>query len=509
MTLDHVRSKLPPVLSLDQIFAALQSHDSDAVRREAQTPFHRLQTAIILDDFAGFIADYANKLRSDALSGEESDLLRIVVHTALHLRQQGFDVPADAVGTVLEEYISQLAVGEHRDLVALYTAQLPAEKQIEVYAEFLQKITDSLPVRLQFLQLAESHGLDWDAIAKRTSYLALLQHDVSDGGSDDDGQISAGAAQCSFRLAEPVESITPQELEQVRAIEWITSDPRLYDYALTQVCRLSRRLMLRGRTNVTARLLNSLPKGFVQQAWIDKSVEMDTPKSSPAKRRRTSVDDDPFVAGAAADKANVSSETASCFLEYIHILAMCDSLAFYSGWAELMCQQPVVPEDHSLAPAHIQAQWIEWKDLVVPRTAEAIRIFQDKILAVGWLTESTLQIDTSAGGSQDAELQMRVTELAQLRALYVPEVVFRLHAVLYDSRVAVPKNLSRSLELAQMVADESAGIYREMAKPSRAYPKGRLTPFMALMRRSAFELLKSKQTSHQAMPVLLGEPAGF
>ncbi|KAJ1950816.1 Nucleoporin nup84 [Linderina pennispora] len=486
MSLGHIQSKYPPVEGLKQVFEAMRSHESDAVKKETETPFHRLQTAIILDGFAEYIADFAQKLRSDALSEDEGDLLRFVVHAALYMRQVGFDLPSDAVETVLEEYIDQLSLDKHHELVALYTSQLPAEKQTEVYAEFLQKVNDPLPVRFQLLQLAEKHRLDWHAIAKRASYLALLQHDVSD--SDGAGQL--------FELAEPVEPITPQELEQVRAIEWVTSDPRLYDYALTQVCKLARRFMLRGRTNAAARLFNSLPSGFVQQEWIDKSDVMDSPTKASQ-------------ASAQGGEADTSSETASCFLEYIHILAMCDSLAFYSGWAELMCQQPMVPKDRSRAAAHVQAQWIEWRDEVVPKTAEAARMFQDKILGVGWLTEPSLQVDVSATGRQDVQQQMRAAELALLRALYVPEVVFRLHAVLYDSRVAVPENLERSLELAQVVAEEGEGIYREMARASAAYPKGRLAAFMGLMRKSAFEMLRSKQESQEAMPVLLGEPAGL
>ncbi|KAJ2650525.1 hypothetical protein GGH99_007716, partial [Coemansia sp. RSA 1285] len=68
-------------------------------------------------------------------------------------------------------------------------------------------------------------------------------------------------------------------------------------------------------------------------------------------------------------------------------------------------------------------------------------------------------------------------------------------------------NLKRSLGLAQLVADESLGIYHQLAKPSLAHPQGRLISFMNLMRHSAFEIMRVQQESQPNKPPLIMDPA--
>ncbi|KAJ1992640.1 Nucleoporin nup84, partial [Coemansia thaxteri] len=118
-SLSNVQSKHPPIRDMQHVFQVLATHDSAAVRRESSLPFHRLQTAIIVNSFPDYISDYAQRLRAKSLSDGECDLLRFVVHTALHLRQLGFALPAEPVNVVLENYIIHLSKS-HRELVAIY-----------------------------------------------------------------------------------------------------------------------------------------------------------------------------------------------------------------------------------------------------------------------------------------------------------------------------------------------------------------------------------------------------
>ncbi|KAJ2646378.1 Nucleoporin nup84 [Coemansia sp. RSA 1287] len=186
------------------------------------------------------------------------------------------------------------------------------------------------------------------------------------------------------------------------------------------------------RTSPTTVLLNSLPADFVQPEWITESTPL--------------------------------------FREYMHILSLCDALAFYASWAETVCRQPTD-----------KLQSFEHKQRTIDATVRMEQLLR-RVLDVDWLGTHV----------QDGE---DCTELQKLRLLYVPEVVFRLHGVLYETRDFVPQNLARSLELAQMVAGDGLGIYRELAQKSPMHPNGRLVAFMALMRKSAFELLRVQESA--------------
>ncbi|KAI9502591.1 nuclear pore protein 84/107 [Coemansia spiralis] len=478
--LDHIQSKYPPIRDMAHVFASLATHDSATLRQEANQPFHLLQKAIIKNEFAAYIEEYTCKLQNDELSELEFELLRFVVHAALHLKELGFGLPENAVVIALQTYISQLSK-DHRELVAVYVTHLPAEEQTEAYAVFLHGINDPINVRMQLLRLAERHGLDASTISKRTTELTLNSYINADRSTEPD---------TSFVLAEPVETVTSDELEQIRAIEWVTSGAPLYSHALIKICKLVRRFLLSGRTNAATQLFNSLPDDFVQQEWVKGADLIESSKSDRSNEH--SVYD-------------ASWDIVSHFQEYIHLLSLCDAYAYYSTWAETVCKRPVGTNNKG---ARLQTQWLEWKENITPTTERAAQMLRNRVLEVDWLGMQPLHInnvdaeDMDTSGD-DGQAQYRVQELTRLRELYIPESVFRLHSVLFETRDALPKNLKRSLDLAQLVADESLGIYHQLAKTSPVYPHGRLTAFMGLMRQSAFEILRIQQASQTDKPPLL------
>ncbi|KAJ2761056.1 Nucleoporin nup84, partial [Coemansia nantahalensis] len=380
------------------VFTAIATHDSAALRLESAAPFHRLQKALIEDTFVEYVTEFARALRAanESAADDCPELLRLVVHIALYLRRLGADLPAEVVSDVLESYIAHLAES-HRELVATYVAHMPTVVQTDVYARFLQGIADPAPIRLQLLRLAGRHGLDQAAIAKRTAERVL--HCCA-GGSDDDSPMDT-EADPAFELAEPAEPLTDVELVQIRAIEWVTSSPRLYEHALIEVCGLARRFLLAGRTNAAAHLFNSLPEDFVQHDWVAKA------DSAAAAAAAAAADEDGggssgsvastpsrsglIRRGPAGKAQRASSATAGCavgddttshFHEYIHLLSLCDALAHYSTWAETLCKQPATKPDQG---ARQQAQWLEWRAGLSLATDQAVEMFRDRLLEVDWL----------------------------------------------------------------------------------------------------------------------------
>ncbi|KAJ2762817.1 Nucleoporin nup84, partial [Coemansia nantahalensis] len=186
----------------------------------------------------------------------------------------------------------------------------------------------------------------------------------------------------------------------------------------------------------------------------------------------------------------VGDDTTSHFHEYIHLLSLCDALAHYSTWAETLCKQPATKPDQG---ARQQAQWLEWRAGLSLATDQAVEMFRDRLLEVDWLGAQPLHLRESALDGADDATQQRAAEIARLREIYIAEAVLRLHSVLFDVRRALPQHLQRSLDLAQLVADESLGIYVQLARVSPAHPQGRLPEFLDLMRQSAFEILRVQQ----------------
>ncbi|KAG2337813.1 hypothetical protein BDR05DRAFT_969831 [Suillus weaverae] len=53
----------------------------------------------------------------------------------------------------------------------------------------------------------------------------------------------------------------------------------------------------------------------------------------------------------------------------------------------------------------------------------------------------------------------RSRELTRVRQIFAPELILRLHVMLYASREHVPENLKRALELANIFADSMYKLY--------------------------------------------------
>ncbi|KAJ2875026.1 Nucleoporin nup84 [Coemansia aciculifera] len=475
--LGHVPSRYASARDLSHVLDALASHDSPALRLAAAEPFRRLQAAVIVDNFPAYLNDYAQHLSAAEPADTDADLLRVVVHIALFLRCLGFALPSDAVAAVLDVYIG-LLISDNRDLVAVYVAHLPPTRQTEAYAQFLRSVNDPAPVRVQLLMLAATHGLDADAIAKRTAQLVLEKHSAH------------WPSTAAYVLAEPIEPTSDAESEKIRAIEWITAFPRLYDYALVEACNLGRQFLLCGRTNAAAKLFNSLPDDFVQPEWV-----------ATTKPDSLSAASDPFTNASPLARADALPETISHVHEYIQMLSLCDAYHYYSTWAEVMCKRPA--DSAVQLSSRMQAQCLEWKKSAVQTTNHATFMFRTRLIDLDWLSSQSLRISTNP--SSDNSQASRLDDLSRLRELYIPETVFRLHSILFDSRTVLPQNLQQSLNLAQLVAEESLGIYHHLAKANIAYPRGRLIAFLGLMRRSAFEILRIQQLSHPDKPPLLGD----
>ncbi|KAG1856995.1 nuclear pore protein 84/107 [Suillus subalutaceus] len=185
------------------------------------------------------------------------------------------------------------------------------------------------------------------------------------------------------------------ELLLLRSIEWTTFEDGTYDTALEQATVILRYFLGAGRVSLAKSLVEMLPR---ELASIDQPEERAT--------------------------------------EYLHYRQ------FFTIWDSLdrvvECQSLEV----SIMNRDTRAAWLSDYKGLMDQAYDAVV----KLLTSDWMMP-------------DETGDRRSRELTRVRQIYVPELILRLHVMLYASREHVPENLKRALELANVVADSRYKLY--------------------------------------------------
>ncbi|KAH6905125.1 nuclear pore complex protein [Coprinopsis sp. MPI-PUGE-AT-0042] len=192
---------------------------------------------------------------------------------------------------------------------------------------------------------------------------------------------------------------TEAELFLVRSIEWTTFSDATYNTALEQTNVIIRYFLGMGRVQVAVSLLDLLP-------------------------------------GELAD----ISEPEEQATEYLHYRQ------FFVIWETL---EQVVESKSKDVPGlskDQKANWVNEYRNLIDKVYEQIQ----QLLTTEWL------VDTEDRGSD-----RRTRELVRIRQIYIPELIIRLHFILFESRQYIPGNLKRALQLANVVADSRYKLYED------------------------------------------------
>ncbi|KAH7921000.1 nuclear pore protein 84/107 [Leucogyrophana mollusca] len=190
------------------------------------------------------------------------------------------------------------------------------------------------------------------------------------------------------------------ELLLLRSIEWTTFVEDTYDTALEQATVILRYFLGSGRVNLARSLLEMLPR---ELASIDEPEERAT--------------------------------------EYLHYRQ------FFNIWETLdrvvECQSLEV----SLMNKDTRVAWLnDYKGLIDQAHDSII-----KLLTSDWMLPDL----SNTGGDR------RQREMNRIRQIYIPELIIRLHIMLFASREHIPENLKRALQLANIVADSRYKLYND------------------------------------------------
>ncbi|KAF8630075.1 hypothetical protein AX14_011064 [Amanita brunnescens Koide BX004] len=102
------------------------------------------------------------------------------------------------------------------------------------------------------------------------------------------------------------------------------------------------------------------------------------------------------------------------------------------------------------ASRETRAAWLsDYHEVLEEANEQVVRL-----LTAEWLVNTD-----DYGASSGAYAEKRRKEMIRVRRLFIPELVIRLHSLLFASRKWFPGNLKRALNLANIVADSRYRLY--------------------------------------------------
>ncbi|KAF5320046.1 hypothetical protein D9611_010388 [Ephemerocybe angulata] len=198
---------------------------------------------------------------------------------------------------------------------------------------------------------------------------------------------------------------TVDELFLLRSIEWTTFHEETYEVALEQTNVILRYFLGVGRVQAALSLLEMLPSGLAD-----------------------------------------ISEPETRATEYLHYRQ------FFVIWEQL---ERVVEQrgqgDLPLSKDE-RAAWLSQYRNSIDQAHEQVTT----LLTTEWLVPNETEVKLA---------DRRTRELLRIRQLYIPEIIFRLHFILINSRQWIPENLKRALKLADIVADSRYKLYDDFVNP--------------------------------------------
>ncbi|KAF8639343.1 hypothetical protein AX17_001562 [Amanita inopinata Kibby_2008] len=423
----------------------------------ADHAFHFSQLHIVLNRTSTLLDVFAGGLRDGSYgpsSYEYTPLCRFFAHLCLFLKMIEIPAPPLATQAILEAYLRVLEDAGERRLIALYAGAL-GENAVERYALFLVSLGltvierssgdaedvsmrdvgrrptiggiededgeaaaggDNVEERKRSLIRAREHGLDVNRVAivaaERTVDKALeILPPTSTRGS-----LPSLVGGTDGTLQRPA---SPAELFLMRSIEWTIFKPETYDTALEQACVILRFFLASGRVKLAQQVSNALP---------------------------------PELAGISEPE-----ERATEYLHYRQFFIVWESLERVVACQALEVDLDVARTGSISASRETRAAWLADYQTLIDQASEQVT----RLLTAEWLVVDDDEVDV-AGGTY---AEKRRTELVRIRRIFIPELVIRLHAILFGSRGWFPENLKRALELANIVADSRYKLYEDFLGP--------------------------------------------
>lgn len=233
-------------MTLEQIFDELDAHKNLMVRETAKHHMTIIRKYIILDDIPELFRNIDTWLDDIKNNGQ---MLRFITHIVLFMRQTGRQHQEQIANRIIKTY-TEFLISEVSEpsLVAFYTATLPAQQQVPLYAKLLEKIQES-SVRRLTLKEAQVNGLDVNAITTHAVYTICMRQEHESTGKQLVGSISA------------------LDDTKISSLEWLTINAEQSGELLWHLNALIRTFLAENKIESVRKALKMVPQDTVQRIY--------------------------------------------------------------------------------------------------------------------------------------------------------------------------------------------------------------------------------------------------
>ncbi|XP_046684879.1 nuclear pore complex protein Nup107 isoform X2 [Homalodisca vitripennis] len=409
-------------LSMEDTFATLDSSGEPLVRQQARSRERVVQKLLILDQLPQLMSSMLQWAQEQDCSPQ---MLRFLAHLVLTLRLLGQPASQDIGDEIIKIYVKALMEKGEAEQVAYYTATLPGDDQVTLYAQFLQDI-QHLALRKAALDAAEAVNLPVEAITQRV--VENIRNEES-----------------AERML-PLElsgEVTEEDRRKISALEWVVLYPSQRAEAIWQTNALIRTFLALGKIQAARLAFNQIPPDSVSEVMSQYQVDDET---------------------ASVYSAFLPTRVNAAIQEYFSHKAYLDAQEGFADWFEdyhhARPTEPPTPgpgatftervaHDHRLAAYHKELdRWraaMEHQTKCVKKQLYNVLFMPDK----GWLANS----------DSDNEDELRTNQMEALRTLCIPKIVLLLHTVLHSTG-----QYKEAIQLAEIVVDEQRLIYKVYSK---------------------------------------------
>ncbi|XP_019626310.1 PREDICTED: nuclear pore complex protein Nup107-like [Branchiostoma belcheri] len=441
---DRPMEPLPPaywdrVLTPEAIFKELQSSPHEGVQSEAEEPFHIIQKYIILGDVDGLIETMSEWIKAD--SPPHQHLVRFMAHLVLFFRSIGVHTKDELCTAILEHYVRTLMEAGETQLVAFYTATLPLDRQVLLYAHFLERVEEHSQ-RQMCLELAEEAGLDIPTITK-TVVENIRTHDQGD-------------FKVSAEVTAALEAATSEEdRRKIRAIDWLVFDESQRAEALKQSNAVMRTFLAMKKHAAAKEVFEKIPSGSVDV--INRQWQIQN------------------------GSAPLPAEDDNAIREYICIQTFLMAHDAFNDWfTHFHHNKPHRPKlqeganftekvKHEHREQEYEVEVSRWHHSLSLQTDDVVsKIYNVLLFPDGWMVDQRMESDEDEG---------RTHQLDLLRQLCLPTMALLLHTVLHETR-----RYADCMVLADIIASEQHQLYT-------VFRRDELQRFLQKLRDSSIQLL--------------------
>ncbi|XP_067007328.1 nuclear pore complex protein Nup107 [Anabrus simplex] len=414
-------------LSVEEVFTKLSASDDPSISADAANPEHLVQKYLILDQISPLMESMIEWIKSC-----DAQFLRFLAHLVLFFRLIGRGVSDEIGDTVLEAYVKVLMKMREPQLVAYYVAALPQEDQVLLYAQFLEDIVDNKERQL-CLSIAEDVGLDVFFITK-TVVENIRNREAPNEYPD-------------FHA-----TLTPQDLEKISALDWVTFYDTHYPEAIWQANAMIRQFIALGKVEAARKAFNKIPIDAIDiiiRQYLPANAEEHSDEMSAIQY--------------------LPQRVSNSIREYLCHRAYLDAQEGFSDWFQHFHHAkpipPVLPAGEvtfteRVAYDHRKAQyktdWERWK-MAMQHQTKTVKAQLFNVLmfpAGGWLVDGQVT-DEEIPTPDEEENQRRRLQMENLRKLCIPQVV-----VLLVSLMQSMGEHDQCLQLADIVVSERYKLYK-------------------------------------------------